>query len=243
LSFSNAGESSETKVFEHVLTETELPPARELPPRAVEARLTQAPLDVRTPVAPSDDRAEARDDARSAGDVLAYLETAYQRQLASALPNDTAKAPDEPDLADEPQVPEAATGEEEAEAEIAVPSEAQPRFVDNEVQVVLNQSDTHQSASHHGDLVFGDQVDGSKVEGDVHVGDVTRVQQVALIYQPVFIAPPAEAGRTPKGKVAPRLREPVNPFGSVTISARHNPWKSMLAEPGNPWSTVGPLAR
>jgi len=235
-------ESSAPQVFEPAPRDIELPPSRELPPRPLQSRLAEAPPEVRSPVTATDDQVEP-DDARSAGDVLAYLEAAYQRQLASAIPSDASSAPDAPEPEAEPPEPQATTPEAEPEAEIAVRTETESARVDNEVSVVLNQSDAHESVSHHGDLVFGDKVEGSKVDGDVHVGDVNRVQQVALIYQPVFVAPPAEAGQAPKGKVVPGRREPVNPFGSVTISARHNPWKTMLAEPGNPWSSVGPLDR
>lgn len=206
----------------------------------------------RVELEPKAERLEEPEDAgRSAADVLAYLEAAYQQRLVGSIQATDPKVDDDTEQPEPDAVLPAAPPDKTSttDAELSTNTEERNGQVDNDVRVVLNQTDTHETDEHHGDVVAGDKVLGSKVQGDVHVGDVNlgavnNVQQVALLYyQSVFLLP--QASQVPLRERNPQAdgRRPVNPFGSVMLSPDHDPWKTSLAEPGSPWSSVGPVRR
>ena len=147
----------------------------------------------------------------SAADILAALEQAYQRQVTEA---EASEAPDPeavPEVEPPPAPAEAAPVPPAAaqhDAPVMAAAEAVPHESPREVEVDEGANAPHEVAvAAHAEP------------------DQAPIQQIAVLYQPVYVLPP---GTNPAGQTTTPAPRAIgrDPWAPLTISPRHNPWGS-----------------
>lgn len=161
----------------------------------------------------------------SAADVLAALEQAYQRQVAESA---ALEAPPEPVLAEAAPPAEVEAEAVAPEVDLAAPTAAPDERVSEAAQ------DSEPAAA-----------DAPVEPEPVQAATVARVdrehetvQQIAVVYQPVYVLPPT-ADPNGQPNTSPQRRwVGRDPWAPLSISPRHNPWATTAAS-GGAWATIG----
>lgn len=178
-------------------------------------------------VAPSDPEATEPADPEagpSAADILAALEQAYQRQVAEARVTPEAEASE---AAEAEAAPEVETAPAPVEA-AAVPPVAER---DAEVVAAADASPSDESTAQ-------DELDAESAGAPHEIAVAARaepdpapVQQIAVLYQPVYVLP---AGTNPAAQTTTHASRGIgrDPWAPLTISPRHNPWGAVGVSSG-----------
>ena len=165
----------------------------------------------------------------SAADILAALEQAYQRQVAgeAAQPEATiAEATPRAEVEPEPAAAEAPP--QAAPVAALAPDEHGPtESFETERRLAQNESERE---------VNDDAIAPAEpVQAATH--SEPTVQQIAVVYQPVYVLPPATDAKGQASPRPPRRSVGRDPWAPLTISPRHNPWGS--AGSTGAWASAG----
>lgn len=171
-------------------------------------------------------------DGPSAADILAELERAYQRQLAAS---EATTAPSEP------AAQEVSAAESEAEVLPEATALVAPT-ADDALALPETPAAEPRAPEIASDPATPDAY-GAPEPIQVATAPRTRdesttVQQVAVVYQPVYVLPPATHLSGQSHSASQRRSVGRDPWAPVTVGARHNPWATTVAS-GGAWATVG----
>jgi len=172
----------------------------------------------------------------SAADVLAELERAYQLQVAEAA----AASP----------APEAALADDVAAEGESVPPEVSPPASPNSAPEEVSAA-ADESPREPRDRRVALAEDEDEDEGEIHSRDADpedsrrpddldrgQLQQVAVIYQPVYVLPPVATPVQPSAAVPGSHPIGLDPWTGLSVGVQHNPWATTPMSSGA-WATIG----
>lgn len=224
-------------------TVTAPPQEPSTPAEPVDEHPAEAPDEAQADVLAHRDRATDTSDSEpehpgdeagpSAADVLAELERAYQLQVAAA--------------AAAPPAPEAALADDAAAESEVVPPEvnppASPNSAPEEVSAAVEEAPRDRRVAlaededEDEDETYSRDADPEESRRPDDL-DRSEVQQVAVIYQPVYVLPPVATAAQPSAAVSGSRPIGLDPWTGLSVGVQHNPWATTPMS-SSAWAAIG----